>query len=205
MRTLRLTARLLGSLVAGSACSEPGAACFGAETLIATPRGPRRIADLVEGDDVLCFDHQTRRVTEARVRRVFRHEGALVGRLSGPVLELRVTAEHPIFDVTRAEYRVASEVDTDTELLCLSGAAVDPVRGYAFQSSRERDTVYNLEVEGHHNYFAGGVLVHNKSPECFGPCLSGGGNEAGATGGVSGAGPDGQSGEPNEGGSGGVP
>jgi hypothetical protein len=25
---------------------------------------------------------------------------------------------------------------------------------------------YNIEVETHHDYFAGGVLVHNKPPGC---------------------------------------
>jgi intein/homing endonuclease len=46
------------------------------------------------------------------------------------------------------------------------GAAVVSEAISSLRFEDERATTYNIEVEGLHDYFAGGVLVHNKQETC---------------------------------------
>ena len=87
--------------------------------------------------------------------------------------ELRATAEHPFYVPSIAGYVPLGQLRSDQPLITLEaaagtvelgivGAGLPTVTSFA---SAPPETVYNLTVSGTHNYFAEGVLVHNKSPD----------------------------------------
>jgi hypothetical protein len=146
--------------------------CFAAGTPVATPGGPVPIESLAPGDVVLSYDEERHAVVRGRVVANPAAESRSVGiflRDGGPPLV--VTAEHPIYDAGQGRYRTASSLRPETRLLSLiegegapRGTTSDIALGWG--AIGRRLTVYNLSITPHPNYFAGGVLVHNKPPPC---------------------------------------
>ncbi len=177
-------------LAAPLGCETPIASCFGAGTRIATPDGEVAIETLQVGQPVLAFDEASGAVVQSHVTAVFRHEESRLGQLSlGDGQVLRVTAEHPIYCPSSRRYRPAGELQAGDALLRLLPAQASDGAQRAAQLKQTRlqaalsplpetQTVYNLSVATYENYFADGVLVHNKSfprPErlTFPDCLEG--------------------------------
>ncbi|TKD11839.1 Hint domain-containing protein [Polyangium fumosum] len=135
-----------------------GASCFAAGTPVTTPRGEVPIERLRPGDAVIGYDVESSARRVLQVRRLAEREERPVAtfRLSNGE-ELRVTAEHPIFVVGRGYVR-ARALEIGDVLLGVDSA---PVTLDARTDFDHRTTVYDLSVDGLHNYFAGGVLVHN--------------------------------------------
>lgn len=149
-------------VLGAAACSEDS--CFAAGTLIDTPVGPRPIESLREGDVVWSYDLRTRQRIAAPISRTFVHRNALVRdlRLAGGST-LRVTDEHPFYVPGEGRYVPASELSVGVELASLDAGSLSETPVGSLSEQRRRTTVYNIEVAGFHNYFAAGVLVHNKS------------------------------------------
>lgn len=142
--------------------------CFVAGTAIATPSGPVPTEDLQVGDAVLAFDHQRGAVVASAVTRTFVHRDRPYGLVETDAGTLGVTPEHPIYAVDRRSYLPARSLDPSMTLLRLGGRpgarrlASGSVRGRLV--ARHRGTVFNISVARYENYFAGGLLVHNKPP-----------------------------------------
>lgn len=150
-----------------------GVGCFALGTPIATPTGDRSIEALAIGDWVLAYDESSHRVVPAPVVRTFRHEGNRTGELALSSGEtLRVTTDHPVFMPDQAAYGAADRVTSGSRLIQL-GAAREVrsgiAEGFFLDATAPTEVVFNIEVAVHHNFFAAGVLVHNKQP----PCLQG--------------------------------
>ena len=143
--------------------------CFGAGTLISTPSGDRPIERLSIGDAVWAFDTQAGVRVQSTVSAVHQHDDQALGALTlADGRALRVTPNHPIYLPERDAYLPAGELTGSESLLQLNGdGAVTLAVVDGFEDGVDRARVYNLTVEGTHNYFAGGVLVHNKEPP---PC-----------------------------------
>jgi hypothetical protein len=140
--------------------------CFVAGTQIATPSGTRAIEELKLGDVVLAYDEHAGRVVPRPVSATFVHPDHPVGSLplsDGRVL--RVTSNHPIYLPDQQRYADAGELRGDERLLTLAASTQTSslIAGGFQASTADPVTVYNITVEGEHNYFADGVLVHNKS------------------------------------------
>ncbi|MDC0740574.1 Hint domain-containing protein [Polyangium mundeleinium] len=135
-----------------------GASCFAAGTPVMTPRGEVAIERLRPGEAVIGYDVESsaRRVLQVRRLAERKERPVATFRLSNGE-ELRVTAEHPIFVVGRG-YVHARALEIGDVFLGADGA---PVTLDARTEFDHRTTVYDLSVDGLHNYFAGGVLVHN--------------------------------------------
>lgn len=147
--------------------------CFAVGTTIATPRGDVPIERLRVGDVVLGYDEATHRVVESPVTETFvfpdRHPGTLT---TSDGRTLRVTGEHPIYVPDANRYVEAKDLAGDERLLALGArGAVRSSIGSALEPSTTTETVYNITVAGVHNYFAEGVLVHNKTGGSRNNCL----------------------------------
>ena len=150
--------------------------CFGAGTRIATPDGEVAIENLQVGHQVLAYDESSRAVVTSTVTAVFRHEASPLGHLMlADGHTLRVTAEHPIYCSRTRSYRPAGELSAGEALLrlapCLSEEGAPRSMQLEPTTLRrplaplpEAQTVYNISVAIYENYFADGLLVHNKTP-----------------------------------------
>jgi hypothetical protein len=164
--------------------------CFAAGTRIATPAGEVTIEALQVGDAVLAFDEASGAVVPSTVTAVFRHEDSRLGLLTlDDGQALRVTAEHPIYCPTSRSYRPAGELQAGGALLRLSQSQPADAPRQDVQLSQttlrqplaplpDPQTVYNISVATYENYFADGLLVHNKTPVPIGgitlpDCLEG--------------------------------
>ena len=147
--------------------------CFAAGTGVAIAGGIERPIERVSvGDSVLCFD-SCGPLEEARVTAVHRNVADRLVRLSTGVY---VTPTHPFLCADgefRQVWRMIQDgvdaVDLNGEPLpirgeLLTGAALRDVPGYLGESDGlHRVRTYNLTVERHHTYVAGGFRVHNTS------------------------------------------
>jgi hypothetical protein len=132
-------------------------ACFVAGTLIATPKGQVPIESLQVGDEVLAFDHglvpstvTATHVAEAATLELTLSDGSVIV----------TTDEHPFRH--RGEWVKAADLKPGAELVSLTPRG----DGFGLKSAKRGEvrTVYNISVATQENYFAGGVLVHNKQP-----------------------------------------
>ncbi|MFO0551078.1 MAG: Hint domain-containing protein [Polyangiaceae bacterium] len=140
-----------------------GSSCFAPGTPVRTPFGDVPIESLKPGDPVVAYDTVSGEMVVTRVVRVKERTDMPVATLSlSDGTELRATAAHP-FWVADAGFVRAEELSVGDGLFGLvsGGAAAHELRIEAKSEFDERTTVYDLSVAGPHDYFAGGVLVHN--------------------------------------------
>lgn len=144
---------------------DDGGTCFAAGTPITMADGTHKpIEEVRDGDTVLSFDTGSGRLVEGRVVRTFVHEDS--DRLVVVDGTLVTTAMHRFWADGR--WVAADELDVGSRLLRVADAA-DPAASLATEAApvsqiEARDgriTTFNFEVAGWHDYFAGGVLVHN--------------------------------------------
>jgi hypothetical protein len=143
--------------------------CFAAGTPVTLADGTTRPIEAIhEGDLVYAYDEPSGEIVAARVGRTFVHTD-VHDRLIAINHQLMATGNHPFYVAGRAETVAAADLRLGDELLVLdsmSGSSEPVLRTMkvlALEQLPPARTVYNLEVEGQHNYFAGGVLVHNKT------------------------------------------
>ncbi len=142
-----------GALIAGRAFAH--FQCVAEGTAIATPAGDVPVEHLAVGDEVLAYDVERRRPVTARVSAItdaLRRDLVAVG-------PLRVTGEHPIWADGR--WVNAEDLAPGATLLSASLAPLELARIERLPSKPTR--VFDLSVTWPHDYFAAGVLVHNKS------------------------------------------
>lgn len=140
--------------------------CFVAGTRILTPRGFRRIEEMSPGDEVWSFDVETRQPVVRVIAKVVRSRATQVFTVAAGELNVRgVTAEHPFFDAASREWIPVRSVPQGMRVVAWLGSA--DVRELVITecqpNAKGEYDVYNLSVDGpEHNYFAEGLLVHNK-------------------------------------------
>lgn len=142
---------------------QPGFAlsCFVAGTLVHTPRGLVAIEGLKVGDEVLSYCLESRERTGSLVIGTRSAGDRPVYKLQAGSATLLVTAEHPFYEAQSRKWVPLHRLEPDVSHLFLvngSSVRVDDIM------LERTETVYNLTVEGQHNYYVGetGVLVHNK-------------------------------------------
>lgn len=159
-----------------------GGGCFLGHTPVRTPDGLRRIEELKPGDKVLSFDDQGA-IHTAQVLKVHVHEGERVVRYrlwGGAVLD--ATPNHWVLNQFNAFVEIGS-LGSDDCLVDENGHLRPIVERTEFCTG----TVYNLTVEGHHTFIAGGIRVHNAGLG-LGAIAGAGGGGGGGGGGKGGGG-----------------
>jgi predicted phage tail protein len=152
-----------------------GAGCFLGHTLVRTPSGPCRIDELRPDDLVLSFD-DAGEIHEAKVLKVHVHQGERVVRYrlwGGGVLD--ATPNHWVLNQFNAFVEIGTLEDDD--------CVVDEnghLRPIVSRAELCAGTVYNLTVEGHHTFIAGGIRVHNAG---LGPGIAGSSGSSSSKGG----------------------
>ncbi|WP_369348354.1 RHS repeat-associated core domain-containing protein [Stenotrophomonas sp. JAG2] len=137
---------------------------FTADTVVATPRGNRRIEDLRPGDEVIAFaEWEGKARVEIVTDVILSHREQNIVRLtleSGNTVE--ATGGHPVH--TREGWRAAQLLQAGSRLDVRDHDGT--MRSVAIVSVDIRSQVvpvYNLEVSHSHTFFVGedGLLVHN--------------------------------------------
>jgi RHS repeat-associated protein len=133
--------------------------CFPAGTRVATAEGDKPIETIEAGEQVLSADPVTGKQSYQQVKQAFvRKSDELVTIETAHGHKIEATGEHPFF--VEGKGFVAARRLARSDLL--KGADGRLVAVASVTSRRGEFTVYNLEVEHTHTYFAGGLWVHNE-------------------------------------------
>lgn len=128
--------------------------CVAAGTLITTARGDVPV-ESVTTDDLVLTRTGYRRVLWAGKT----GENRETLRIAAAGRALDCTPEHPIYTIGRGFIR-ADAITGEDKVLCRRFVP-SPVPVRARTAPFGRETVYDLAVEGEHEFFANGILVHN--------------------------------------------
>jgi len=133
---------------------------------VLTPSGSARIADLRAGDAVLSFDMGTSSMVATTIRERFERTASPILRLETGLGVVRgVTDSHPVYHVESGSYLPLGDIlgRSDRTVLVSDGTAVRRTSIESFDRGDAKTLVYTLAVESvHANFFADGLLVHNK-------------------------------------------
>jgi hypothetical protein len=138
--------------------------CFVAGTLISMADGSQKaIEQIVAGEEVLAFDSAIDQVVPSYVERaVIRPHADRLITINGALV---ATANHPFY--TGRGLKRADRLELGDELVELQHAGTSQVSA-APRAVRQlvlspaSVEAYNLEVARYHNYFANGLLVHDR-------------------------------------------
>ena len=148
----------------------PKPGCFLEKTKVLTKDGYKYIDEIEIGDIVLSYNEISKKNEYGKVVNTYIYEDKL-DELYTLVInnkELKVTSTHPFYvkRENRYNYVEASNLKVGDIVLDASGKnqVIENIT-----HSLESNTVYNIEVDGNHNYYVGeqSVLVHNKGGGCF--------------------------------------
>jgi hypothetical protein len=154
--------------------------CFTGDTPVTmADRTTKHIKDIVVGDRVISYDTANDKQLITTVIETFEHTAEEAGTILLINGYLKVTTSHLLWN--GFQWRAAGKFQKGDYLFNLDGSMmiVKSIRQLA-----KREKVYNLHVDHNvHNYFAGGVLVHNAKAAglASGGLLSGGWNLVGDT------------------------
>lgn len=140
-------------------CYIDGGYCFAAGTPVLLADGSRaNIEHITKGQKILSYDHHAGASCENKVVSVVKRTARRISRLLLAGAALFVTPEHPLF--ANNEYTQAQHLHPGDSILTAEGNYKKVEAIVTYDSAV---TVYNLEVENAHNYFAGerALLVHN--------------------------------------------
>ncbi|MHC4621013.1 MAG: polymorphic toxin-type HINT domain-containing protein, partial [Planctomycetota bacterium] len=135
--------------------------CFPADTVISTTEGDVPIAEVNVGDLVWSYDTKTGQTERSRVVNIFKRRAERVVALAIGNDVLEVTPEHPFWIPQRGWVRAGELVGGDSLLTCEG----EVLKISETKPLQKKVDVYNIEVDGYHNYFVSRqrVLVHNKA------------------------------------------
>ena len=138
--------------------------CFLAGTKVHTKEGFKNIEDIKVGDLVLSYDEEEKTNSFNKVKELLIHENNNedIYELSINDKVLKVTEKHRFYIVNENDYSwiAAKDLKVNDQIMLYNGEIhnIDKIESYSHFG-----TVYNLEVENHHNYYVSedGILVHN--------------------------------------------
>jgi hypothetical protein len=131
--------------------------CFVRGTPVTLSDGTTKPIEQVQvGDEVRSYDTDRGEFVAGVVVKIITSDVIEYLSIDG----ILVTSEHPFWIVDRGEWVKAGELKRGDILLRDNGGFQIVKNIFHIRSGVE---VFNMTVEGVHNYFAGGVLVHNKA------------------------------------------
>ena len=106
----------------------------------------------------MSYNEKSGKIEEGKVVETFEHEVDSYLVVNG---KLKVTGNHPMF--VNDEWTEIGNAEVGDVVKTLNGEE----KIYSIEIVNEKVRVYNLEVEGNHNYFAENYLAHNKEYQFF--------------------------------------
>ena len=167
--TVGVIYRTTGGIYGGSGTGDvTGGNCFSGDTTVMLEDGSSKpIKDIQVGDVVTSYDIDKNHIVLAGVLEVFKHDKTELLLFNN---YLKVTPEHLLWDAFA--WKAAGSFEVGDLLMNVDGGfmQVTSIREI------EPEDVYNIHTDHEtHNYFAGGVLVHNSKADS----LAGGGQLGG--------------------------
>ncbi len=138
----------------GSSYDSSGPSCFIEGTEIQMANGMKFIEDITVGDMVKSFDLKSNTIMNSKVMETFIHTPHNYMIINGII---KTTDNHPFY--SDGNWIEAGDLSIGDKILHVDGLE-HTIK--TIELSDESVTVYNFEVDGTHNYFAEGYLVHNK-------------------------------------------
>ena len=140
--------------------------CFPAGTKIAMIDGSyKNIEDIKVGDIVKTYNVIKHENEKGIVTKLYKHSS---DEMYGDYYliinnQLKVTINHPLY--VNGEWKNAGEIQIGDKLQNNKGKTIIVT---SIKKIYKKVPTYNLEVENNHNYYADGILVHNKTscPSC---------------------------------------
>jgi len=129
-------------------------ACFLSGTKVDIIDGDISIEDLQIGDEVKTYDLKNSKQKKSKVTETYKHnvDGYLI---INDII--KTTSNHPFY--SDGEWIQAGQLSIGDKILHVDGAEH---KVSSIETFDDNIDVYNIEVDGTHNYFAEGYLVHNK-------------------------------------------
>jgi hypothetical protein len=128
--------------------------CFLSGTKVDIIDGDISIEDLQIGDEVKTYDLKNSKQKKSKVTETYKHnvDGYLI---INDII--KTTPNHPFY--SDGEWIQAGQLSIGDKILHVDGAEH---KVSSIETFDDNIDVYNIEVDGTHNYFAEGYLVHNK-------------------------------------------
>ena len=153
------------------------APCFVAGTQILLENGfTKNIEDVVVGDYVVSFDFKNNELISSKVLNLFskKVDNVVQYEFSNGI-KLKATLDHPIYVIDKGWSSYSDELSNNLYKLenPIQKIELNDIVKFNNEESElinitvldEENVVYNLsEIDIFHNYFANGVLVHNRRP-----------------------------------------
>ena len=142
--------------------------CLSKDTRIITDKGNLTIEELLqrfnlgESFKVLSYDENNKRVEFRSMTRVFltKKDAELIEILTTDGTKLKLTPDHLVYTENRG-YVEAERLTFNDDVVSTTGFFESGIAKVIEKEAVPREDVYDLSVEGNHNFFANGLLVHN--------------------------------------------
>lgn len=156
-----LVVSLFSVLLYSSAWSRGGGGCFLPETLILRNDGTSiAIKQIKPGDQIEAYDADGKFISST-VHAVFTHEVNAYFILTTNKVVLNVTGEHPLY-IGNGEFKTVESLAAGDVIYAYDGNKLGKQYIASIRRINAAATVYNLQTNEPHTYFAAGIAVHNK-------------------------------------------
>lgn len=154
-------------LIFANAWSRGGGGCFLPETPILLTSGTSvAISHVKPGDQVKAYDSNGKLVATT-VRAVFKHTVDAYYTLTTDKVMLNVTGEHPFY-IGHGAFKTMEQLSVGDVIYGYDGNQLSQQTITSITKRVSTSiTVYNLQTDDPHTYFAAGIAVHNKGGGCF--------------------------------------
>ncbi len=135
--------------------------CVAKGTKISTPDGFLLVEDVKPGDTLLSYDPKLGKVTHSVVKNVIKSKSSKFINLNGRLL---VTTDHIIFNSKADNWVKIQELDKNSKILLYEDDVKERMVTSLLPLKGIRESFDIMLFGDVNNYFANGILVHNKSP-----------------------------------------
>ena len=134
--------------------------CFAKGTLVLLENGQRPIEQIIVGDFVYSYNFEKDTVELCKVMKTFENRTKEIFEITTNHEKIMVTAQHPFYVKNKGWIKVKDLRINDI----LTSKAHHGIQIKDIKRMTQSENVYNIEVEGNHNYFVtnSAILVHNK-------------------------------------------